>query len=132
MFETLFTKFVGATKNIWLILIAVVLMAYANVALKFRITVLGGDSSDSWLSFLSSIMFDPWTWSALIASVVSGTLYVISLRQLELSVVEPLFALIFVVVPLGAMFILREHLPPLRIIGLVMILVGVALVGQSA
>jgi len=132
MFETLLTKFVGVTKNIWLILIAVVLMAYANVVLKFRITVLGGDSSASWLSFLSSIMFDPWTWSALIASVVTGTLYVISLRQLELSVVEPLFALVFAVVPLGAMFILGEHLPPLRIIGLVMILVGVALVGHSA
>ena len=32
----------GAAKNIWLILIAVVLMAYANVVLKLRITALGG------------------------------------------------------------------------------------------
>ena len=34
----------GGTKSIWLILIAVVLMTYANVVLKVRITALGGGS----------------------------------------------------------------------------------------
>ncbi len=131
MFETLFTGFVGAAKNIWPILIAIVLMAYANVVLKLRITVLGGDSG-SWLSYLLSMMFDAWTWSALIAATVTGALYVISLRQLELSVVEPLFALVFVVVPLAAVLILGEHLPPLRIVGLFLIFIGVILVGQTA
>ncbi len=131
MFETLFTGFVGAAKNIWPILIAIVLMAYANVVLKLRITVLGGDSG-SWLSYLLSMMFDAWTWSALIAATVTGALYVISLRQFELSVVEPLFALVFVVVPLAAVLILGEHLPPLRIVGLVLIFIGVILVGQTA
>jgi uncharacterized membrane protein len=116
----------------WLILIAIVLMAYANVVLKLRITALGADSSASWLSYLLSMMFDPWTWSALIAAAVTGTLYVISLRQFELSVVQPLFALVFVVVPLAAMLILGEHLPPLRIFGLVLIVIDVIMVGQTA
>ena len=107
-------------------------MAYANVVLKLRITALGADNSTSWLSYLLSMIFDPWTWSALIAAAVTGTLYVISLRQLELSVVQPLFALVFVVVPLAAVLILGEHLPPLRIIGLVLIFIGVIVVGQTA
>ena len=96
----------GGTKSIWLILIAVVLMAYANVVLKLRIATLGGGSSVSWLSYILSMMLDPWTWSALIAAIVTGLLYVMTLRQLELSVVEPLFALVFVVVPLAAVLIL--------------------------
>ena len=59
----------GAEKSIWLIPIAVVPMAYANVVLKLRIIVLGGgDSSASWLSYLISMMFDPWTWSARLRS----------------------------------------------------------------
>ena len=78
------------------------------------------------------MVFDPWTWSALFAAAVTGTLYVISLRQLELSVVQPLFALVFVVVPLAAVVVLGEHLPPLRIIGLVLIFIGVIMVGQTA
>jgi drug/metabolite transporter (DMT)-like permease len=107
-------------------------MAYANVVLKLRIAALGGGSSVSWLSYILSMMLDPWTWSALIAAIVTGLLYVVALRQLELSVVEPLFALVFVLVPLAAAFILGEHLPPLRIVGLVFIFVGVILVGQTA
>ena len=119
-------------KNMWLILIAVVLMAYANVALKLRIAALDGESSKSLLAYIVSMMLDPLVWSALIAAVVTGLLYVITLRQLELSVLEPLFALVFVLVPLAAVFILGEHLPPLRIVGLALIFVGVILVGQSA
>ena len=42
-----------AAKNIWLILIAVVLMAYANVVLKLRITALGGVSAASWWAIRS-------------------------------------------------------------------------------
>jgi drug/metabolite transporter (DMT)-like permease len=121
-----------AARSIWLVPIAVVLMAYANIVLKLRIGALGGNSSVSWLSYLLSMMLDPWTWSALIAAVATGLLYVVLLPNLDLSVVEPLFALVFVVVPLVAMFILGEHLPPLRIAGLVLIFIGVVLVGQTA
>jgi drug/metabolite transporter (DMT)-like permease len=53
----------------------------------------------------------------------------LSLRQLELSVVEPLFALVLVLVPLAAVLILGEHLPPLRIADLILIFIGVILVG---
>jgi hypothetical protein len=83
-------------------------MAYANVVLKLRIAALGGGSSVSWLSYILSMMLDPWTWSALIAAIVTGLLYVVALRQLELSVVEPLFALVFVLVPLAAALILEN------------------------
>jgi hypothetical protein len=58
-------------KNIWLILIAVVLMAYANVVLKLRITALGGVSAASWWAYFLSMMLDPLTWSALIAAIIA-------------------------------------------------------------
>ena len=112
--------------------IAIVLMAYANIVLKLRILALGESSSVSWLPYLLSMLLDPWTWSALTAAMATGLLYVILLRQLELSVLQPLFALVFAVVPLAAMFILGEQLPPLRIAGLVLIVLGVVLVGQTA
>jgi len=123
---------VHAARSLLLIPIAIVLMAYANIVLKLRIAALGGNSSVSWLPYLFSMMLDLWTWSALAAAVTTGLLYVVLLRNLDLSVVEPLFALVFVVVPLAAMLILGEHLPPLRIAGLVLIVVGVVLVGYTA
>jgi drug/metabolite transporter (DMT)-like permease len=122
----------GVAKGIWLILIAVVLMTFANVALKLRITALGGGNSGPWFSYILSLAIDPWVWSAVIAAIFTGLLYIIALRQFELSVAEPLFALVFVLVPLAAVLILGEHLPPLRIAGLMLIFVGVVLVGQTA
>jgi len=123
---------VQVARSIWLVPIAIVLMAYANIVLKLRILALGESSSVSWLPYLLSMLLDPWTWSALTAAMATGLLYVILLRQLELSVLQPLFALVFAVVPLAAMFILGEQLPPLRIAGLVLIVLGVVLVGQTA
>ena len=122
----------GAVRGISLILIAVVLMAYANVAAKLRAAALGGSSSVSWLSYILSMLRDPWSWSVGIAALVAGLLYIIALRQLELSVAQPLFALVFVVVPLAAALVLGEPLPPLRIAGLVLIVVGIILVEQTS
>jgi drug/metabolite transporter (DMT)-like permease len=122
----------AVAKGISLILIAVVLMAYANVAAKLRATALDASGATSWLSYLLSLARDPWSWTVGIAALVAGLLYIIALRQLELSVAQPLFALVFAVVPLAAVFILGEPLPPLRIAGLVLIFVGVVLVEQTS
>jgi drug/metabolite transporter (DMT)-like permease len=124
----------GSTaKDYLLIATAVVLVAFANVVLKLRVTALSGaGAAGSWLSYMLSLAFDPWVWAALIAAVAGGAVYVTVLRQLELSILEPLFALVFVIVPLAAVFLLGEHLPPLRIAGIVLIFAGVILVGRTA
>jgi multidrug transporter EmrE-like cation transporter len=121
-----------ATKSIGLILLAVVTSVYSNVVLKARATSLGGNVSDSSLTYVLSMARDPWVWSAAVATGVGMLLSVIALRQLELSVAQPIFSLIFVLVPLAAVFFLGEQLPPLRIVGLVLIFVGVVLVAQTA
>ncbi len=122
----------GTTKGVSLILIAVVLMAYANVAAKLRAAAVGGSGSVSWLSYILSMLRDPWSWSVGIAALVAGLLYIIALRELQLGVAQPLFALVFVVVPLAAALVLGEPLPPLRIAGLVLIFAGVILVEQTS
>jgi drug/metabolite transporter (DMT)-like permease len=122
----------GTIKGVSLILIAVVLMAYANVAAKLRAAAVGGSGSVSWLSYILSMLRDPWSWSVGIAALVAGLLYIIALRELQLGVAQPLFALVFVVVPLAAALVLGEPLPPLRIAGLVLIFAGVILVEQTS
>ncbi len=48
----------GAAKSMWPILIAVVLVAFANVALKVRITALG-EGGSAWFSYIVSLALDP-------------------------------------------------------------------------
>jgi len=60
-------------KNIWLVLIVVVLIAFANVALKARVTALGEGGASSWFSYILSLALDPWVRAAIIAAVVAGS-----------------------------------------------------------
>jgi uncharacterized membrane protein YjjB (DUF3815 family) len=64
-------------KNIWLVLIAVVLVAFANVALKVRVMASGEGGASSWFSYILSLALDPWVWAAVVAAAVGGLLYVI-------------------------------------------------------
>jgi drug/metabolite transporter (DMT)-like permease len=121
-----------ATKSIGLILLSVLLSVYTNVLLKSRATALSGDGSDSWFAYIWAMARDPWVWSAAVSTSLGMLLSLIALRYLDLSVAQPIFALIFVLIPLAAALFLGEHLPLLRIAGLVLIFVGVVLVAQTA
>lgn len=66
------------------------------------------------LYFLSAV-----TWSYL-------------LTKLDISFVQPILALTYVLTPILAIFILGEHVPPMRWIGILVIICGVALVAKTA
>ncbi|HEY0647252.1 EamA family transporter [Phenylobacterium sp.] len=58
-------------------------------------------------------------------------LWVASLRHAPLGRVYPLMALSFVLVPLAAMFVLREQLSPQYWAGVALIVAGLAVIGRS-
>lgn len=58
-------------------------------------------------------------------------LWVAALRHAPLGRVYPLMALSFVLVPLAAMFVLREQLSPQYWAGVALIVVGLAVIGRS-
>ena len=58
-------------------------------------------------------------------------LWVAALRHAPLGRVYPLMALSFVLVPLAAMFILREQLSPQYWAGVALIVAGLAVIGRS-
>ncbi len=66
------------------------------------------------LYFLSAV-----TWSYL-------------LTKLAISFVQPILALTYVVTPLLAIFILGEHVPAMRWVGIVVIILGVFIVARTA
>lgn len=58
-------------------------------------------------------------------------LWVAALRHAPLGRVYPLMALSFVLVPLAAMFVLREQLSPQYWAGVALIVAGLAVIGRS-
>lgn len=122
----------AASKSIALIVLAVLFSVYTNVILKARATAISDHSDQPWLAYVLAMACDAYVWSAVLTTSLSMVLSLIALRDLDLSVAQPIFALNFVLIPLAAVFLLGEHLPPLRIAGLILIFAGVVLVARTA
>lgn len=63
---------------------------------------------------------------------ISMLLWVHVLRKVPLTVAHPATAVVFVVVPVLAHFLWDEPLPPLRVLGMVVIVLGVYLVVRGS
>jgi drug/metabolite transporter (DMT)-like permease len=74
------------------------------------------------------------SWPMLIWLLCYGAtavLWFIALRSIPLSKAFPILGLQFALIPLTASRLLREHMTPAQWMGVIVIVMGVALVGQS-
>ena len=80
---------------------------------------------------LKSFVTTPLILLGFLCYGVSSMFYLMALNKLDLSYAYPLIALSYVMVALLSWKYLGEDLPPLRIVGLAVVLVGVLLLGIS-
>jgi undecaprenyl phosphate-alpha-L-ara4N flippase subunit ArnF len=112
------------------ILLTVVLTAAAQILLKIGADGSTGDASvGAWLGI--NELADGWTWLGILAFVSSFGSWLYALRFLPLGLAFSLTNGVHILVPLGSWLFLREHLGPLRIAGISIIIVGILLLAQS-
>jgi drug/metabolite transporter (DMT)-like permease len=107
---------------------ALVLTVYAQVLIKYRALINAAPKpAESSRRFLVLMFTDPWVISAFLAAVVAGGAWMLAIRKEDLSVLYPLMALTFVLVPIFAALLLGERITALQFIGMIMIVGGVSL-----
>jgi multidrug transporter EmrE-like cation transporter len=112
------------------ILLTVVLTSAAQILLKLGADGSTGDASvGAWLGI--SELADGWTWLGILAFVSSFGSWLYALRFLPLGLAFSLTNGVHILVPLGSWLFLHEHLGPLRIAGISVIIVGILLLAQS-
>ncbi len=117
-----------------LMLSSVLLNVTANILLKKGLTLIGGISGEKTKILSDSIkaINNPLI---LLGLFIYGLSFFISLRVLslkDLTLVYPLFAtLIFLFTTIASFLILKEHISFLRIIGMVIMLLGIFIVVKS-
>lgn len=117
-----------------LMLTSALLNVTANILLKKGLNLIGGISGDKAKILSDSIkaVSSPLIFLGL---VIYGLSFFISLRvlsQKDLSLVYPLFAtLVFLFTTIGSFFILKENISIPRIIGMIVMLVGIFIVAKS-
>jgi multidrug transporter EmrE-like cation transporter len=80
---------------------------------------------------VKSLLTTPLILVGFFCYAVSSMFYLMSLNKLDLSYAYPLIALSYVIVVVLSWKYLGEDLPPLRIVGLAVVLIGVFLLGIS-
>jgi drug/metabolite transporter (DMT)-like permease len=112
-----------------ILLFAISLGAVGQILLKSGVTQLGERPAP--LVVISSIFRNPWVFGGFLCYGISSLFYLVALSRLPLSYAYPMVAFSYVVVTVLAWWVLREHVPPLRIFALSLILAGVLVMAAS-
>ena len=81
---------------------------------------------------LFTVLFDPFIFSGLVATFVSGLCWMATMSKLEIGYAYPFTSLGFVAVVLLSGFLFGESLNAWRICGVILIVAGVTVASQGA
>ena len=117
-----------------LILSSVLLAGLAQVTLKSGVNHVT-DSTGGALqlngSSLKALFSSGLVWAGLALFGVSAVVWLFALSRASLSFAYPFAALGYVIIVLFSIFVLHEHVPPLRWAGVALIVAGIVLVAQT-
>lgn len=111
-----------------------IIMLIAVVALAVGETLLSkgmkqaGRGGDGWAHQAAGVIRNGWIWAGLILLIVHVGLYMLALKDADLSLALPLTAASYPLAALLARFYLREEVGTTRWIGTLVITAGVAIV----
>jgi len=104
------------------------LTVYGQIIIKARtLHYAASRTVGDYTSFLLSMFFDPWIISVFVSTIVAAALWMLALRNADLSLLYPFMALTFALVPLLASLFFGEKVTTLQFLGLLMIVGGVSL-----
>lgn len=116
-----------------LVVVGVLLNAVAQLFLKAGTNALGTLFQTGSNIFLSvfRIIFEPHIFGGLSCYVFSVGIWIIALSRVEVSIAYPMLSIGYVVNALAAWYLFGESISPLRVAGILVIMVGVYLVAKS-
>ena len=121
-------------RSILLVIIAMLIGVVGQVCLKAgmnQVGKIGAVSATQLLPILSAAFTKPLVWIGLAAYGISALFWLIVLARFDLSYAYPLLASMYLVIPIVSRLFLKESIPPLRWLGMVVVLVGVILVSRG-
>jgi drug/metabolite transporter (DMT)-like permease len=116
-------------RQIAVVLVCVLMGAVGGVLLKAGSVRLEHDGGG--LETLRQAATQPFLISGLVLYAVPLAAYVVLLKSMPLSVLQPLLALTYVITPVLGRFVNDEVVPPTRWVGIGIIVAGVVVVARS-
>jgi|GEM_PF-245364 len=111
-----------------LLFISILASSFGQLFLKLGALQLGEVTNDNAVNHMLRIAMTPYLLVGLAAYGVGAVSYILVLTRVKLSVAAPAASLIYLSSVLIGYFIFKEGLPPIRLAGLGLIVMGVVLV----
>jgi multidrug transporter EmrE-like cation transporter len=117
-----------------LILTGVLLNATAQLLLKMAVRGMGpiALSPETLLRSAWSLAQNPYILAGLVCYAVSLVVWILALSRVEVSLAYPMLSLGYIVTAIGAWMFFSERLSLLQWLGIVVIIVGVALLARGS
>lgn len=111
--------------------LTVLLSAYGQVILKWRMNTLGSlpQGIEKWW-FLVKALFDPYIFSSFLAAFLASLTWMAALEKFELSFAYPFMSLAFVVVLIASYAFLNEALTYQKLVGFAFIIIGLIIASR--
>lgn len=123
-------------QSVYMVLGCTLFAAAAQVLMKFGaghpMPAVNPGNSATWIPFLLGLASN---WQLILGygmHACNALLLILALREGELSMLYPIIALTYVWVNLLSMYFFGEHLNPLKVSGIALIIGGVALLGKAS
>jgi multidrug transporter EmrE-like cation transporter len=113
----------------------ILLTAYSQLVVKWRVTTLAATAGDSAGAMTRAFHYlaDPFVVSAFVGSLLSAIAWFYVVERYPVSIAFPTYVgVLFAIVTVGSAALLNETLSAQHLIGLALILVGVVVVSQAA
>lgn len=118
-------------KWIW-IAVTLGLSLYGQLVTKWRSGYHAQDAATSdRAAYLFGMLTDVWVLSGLAGAFLASITYMLAIEKLGLAYAYPLMAFSFILVPIGAVLFFGERIPPIQMVGLALIVIGVTLSASS-
>jgi len=117
--------------NILLILVSVLLNCAAQLSIRKGMLLIGEVGMNGFIQNLGSMLMNAWLWIAMLCYAVSILMWMVVLSKVEVSFAYPFLSIGYVVAAVVGYYFLGESLSLIRIMGILVICIGVYLISRS-
>lgn len=117
--------------NTLLIIVSVLLNCAAQLCIRQGMLQVGQIGIDNLFSNFFPMIGNIWLWGAMLCYAISIVLWMLVLSRVEVSYAYPFLSVGYVVAAVAGYCFFNENISPIRIIGIVVICIGVILISRS-
>ena len=114
-----------------MIISSVLLNAIAQLLIRKGMLVIGSVGASNYAQNLMPMLLNPWLWGAMLSYAVSILLWMSVLSKVEVSFAYPFLSIGYIFAAVVGYMAFNEHLSIIRVIGILVICIGVFLISKS-